>query len=323
MNAKDGSIFLNINDMYIVTVVVLLTYLCQTKEKVCEASMTNNPRIRVNQSLTPSPSQAYITLTNPWVNIKVHTVPNVTITNPYIYKPPPMTNVTVGNISTRTMSCVMSFVTQYPSSMLKVSHNGAPKWSFTHPQVFGFICHPHHLLTTLVIEHITDVPRKAEDQNDCQNRNKQYLPDSFNTCRGGLLWNRGRVVDSLCHLLPKIPIIWYTAEVPRKIESQNVCQDMNGWTLPDSIDMSRDIFLGSRSEETWSSTLNKVDNILSVDVRHLMTPKDLFKGSEEFFFLFLLDTTRCCVVGLPILPVSILTGLNIHTKTFLETNNSR
>ena len=77
-NAKDGCVFLNIDDMYIVIVVILLTYLCQTKEKVCEASMTNNPRIRVNQSLTPSHSQAYIALTNPWVNIKVHTVPNVT-----------------------------------------------------------------------------------------------------------------------------------------------------------------------------------------------------------------------------------------------------
>ena len=317
-NAKDGCIFLNINDMYIVIVVILLTYLCQTKEKVCEASMTNNPRIRVNQSLTPSHSQAYIALTNPWVNIKVHTVPNVTITNLYIYKPPPMTNVTVGNSSTRTMPCVMLYVTQYPSFMLNV--NRVPEWSFTHPQVFGPTCHPHRLLTTLVTEHIADVPRKTDAQNDYQNRNKQYLPDSLNTHRGGLLRNRGGVLDFLCHLLPKISIIWHTAEVPRKIESQNICQDMDGWTIPDSIDMSRDIFLGGRSEETWSSTLNKVNNILPVNVRHLVIPKDLFEGSIEFLFLFPLDTTWCCIVGLHSLPVIILTGFSIHTKSFFEFN---
>ena len=120
---KDSCIFLNMSNIYIVIVVILLTYLCQTKEKVCEAFMTKNPRNQANQSLTPSPSQTCITLTNPWVNIKVHIVPNVTITNLYICNPPLMTNVTVSNISTRTTSCVMLYVTQYPSFMVKVSEN--------------------------------------------------------------------------------------------------------------------------------------------------------------------------------------------------------
>ena len=77
---KNSCVFLNINVMYIF--IILSTYSCQTGKMVCEAFKTRKLRYQVNQSFSPSPLQANITLTNPWVNTKVHIVSSVGLTYP-------------------------------------------------------------------------------------------------------------------------------------------------------------------------------------------------------------------------------------------------
>ena len=115
---NDGSLFLNVGDLYIVVIIMLSSYVYRAGKEVCEAF-----QVQVSQTVSPSPLQANTTFTNPWVNIKIHMVTNVTKTDPHVKT----TDTTVGDISTRTLSDVM---TQYSSNRREVKDIKDTNWGF-------------------------------------------------------------------------------------------------------------------------------------------------------------------------------------------------
>ena len=176
---NDGSLFSS--NLYIIVTVILLTYVYQASKEVCEAF-----RVQVSQSIGPSPLQANTTLTNPWVNIKVYMVTNVT----KVGTCPKTTDITVGDISTRTLFDVIYQHLSNRWEPKEVKDVKDVKWGFTHLQfqVLDYTCHSSSGL--FFTWHDTEIPRKLEDQNMCQNENRWTLPDGVNMPRESLFGGR-------------------------------------------------------------------------------------------------------------------------------------
>ena len=169
---NDGSLFSS--NLYIIVTVILLTYVYQASKEVCEAF-----RVQVSQSIGPSPLQANTTLTNPGVNVKVYMVTNVT----KVGTCPKTTDITVGDISTRTLFDVIYQHLSNRWEPKEVKDVKDVKWGFTHLrfQIFDYTCHSSSGL--FFTWHDTEIPRKLEDQNMCQNENRWILPDGVNMSR--------------------------------------------------------------------------------------------------------------------------------------------
>ena len=231
---NDGSLF--ISDLYMIVTVILSSYIYQASKEVCEAF-----RLQVNQSVSPSPLQANTTLTNPWVNIKIYMVTNVTKTDTHLKT----TDTTVGDISARTLFDVIS----------------------------------QHLSNRREVKYVKDTHLQLQ------------------------------VFDYTCHFSFSFSVTWHATEIPRKLEDQNMCQNENRWILPDSVNMSRDGLLRSRSEETWTSTINKMKNAFFVDIRYIVILIDVLTSSEELvLFITVLAIVLCSLC------ISIYTGLNTHIR---------
>ena len=245
---NDGSLF--ISDLYMIVTVILLSYVYQASKEVCEAF-----RVQVSQSVSPSPLQANTTLTNPWVNIKIYMVTNVTKTDTHLKT----TDTTVGDISARTLFDVIS---QHLSNRREVKDVKDTNWGFTHLQL--------------------------------------------------------QIFDYTCHFSFSFSVTWHATEIPRKLEDQNMCQNENRWILPDSVNMSRDGLLRSRSEETWTSTFNKMKDAFFVDIRYIVILIDVLTSSEELvLFITVLAIVLCSLC------ISISTGLNTHFRIAPESISFR